>query len=187
MLCCYARWSFALTGDQRAFRSPFGNLRAPSGWRSINLFVEGTNFIVKQTKAPLCKGGSAVRRWGIVLFRQSLLTRMQTEGVQGAIGKPPGCSTTDNKQKTILPTKNPPSPSGLGVMGQGPMALAGSRGGAPGGIPKGKALWSGCGAEPHKGAPPGQENIFSSSSYFSWVISASWVVPVSCTMYVQRP
>jgi len=29
------------------------------------------------------------------LFRQKLLTRMQTEGVQGAIGKPPGCPGKD--------------------------------------------------------------------------------------------
>ena len=31
------------------------------------------------------------------------------------------------------------------------------------------------------------ENIFSSSSYFSCVISASCVVPTRCTTYVQRP
>ena len=32
------------------------------------------------------------------MFRQKLLTRMQTEGVQGATGKPPGCTGKTVKQ-----------------------------------------------------------------------------------------
>jgi len=65
-----ARWSFALTGDQRAFRSPFGNLRRPSGWRGIRMFAGGTVFFCYLLK---------------------IVGRGAAEGVQGAIGKPPGC------------------------------------------------------------------------------------------------
>ena len=102
------------------------------------------------------------------MFRQRLLTRMQTEGVQGATGKPPGCPTKDLNQEAIPKTKQSPKPvrawgdgsrvedpcgvqgrrpcRGVGrsptkgVQGQGPRP--GCRGGAPAGV------WGLC---PHPG------------------------------------
>jgi len=78
-------------------------------------------------------------------------------------GVPSVVACPSNKQEKIPLTKNSPSPSGLGVMGQGAMPLAGCRGGAPAGSPEGKALWwgcrgqsprLGCGAKPRKRAKP---------------------------------
>jgi len=64
----------------------------------------------------------------------------------------PSPRTKAHYERKNLHTNNPPSPSGLGVMGQGPMALAGCRGGAPAGV-WGRAPHRGCrGQRPRPGS-----------------------------------
>ena len=77
-------------------------------------------------------------------------------------GVPSVVACPNNKQRKNLLNKNPPSPSGLGVMGQGPNKTTCIRR-----FPKGdrKALWSPVRAKPHL---------------------AQKIVPFLC-LYLQRP
>ena len=102
-------WGFAPSPRQRAFHSPFGNLRA-----KILSFLKHQVYELDSLLMLFLSDCKAIRIWEV---------------------------------------KEPQVPSGVW-------------GGAPSFF---------------------YENIFSSSSYFSCVISASCVVPTRCTTYVQRP
>jgi len=98
-------------------------------------------------------------------------TRRLSDRPLDPFGVPSVVACPNNKQRRILHTNNPPSPSGLGVMGQGSKTLAGVSGAGPPtgvqgrspcqgvgqsptkGIPKGKALWCGAASPAHTPFP----------------------------------